>query len=253
MSRSVVQIRPAGQGGKSRRTPDKRRATKRYSPRTRPCARAAVKRKTKETDIEVAVDLDGTGVVGRDRHRLPRPHARSAGAPLAHRHHGQGQGRPAHRPPPHHRGRRHRARPGGQAGARRHEGHHPLRRRARADGRGADARRASTCPGRPFLVFKVEFARDKVGAFDTELVQEWFQAFAMNAGITLHVETLVRHQRSSYCRVLLQGPGAGAARGGRRSIRAPQARCRRPRARWAVERHPGRRVDLLHPEDQMLM
>ena len=44
--------------------------------------------------------------------------------------------------------------------------------------------------GRPFLVFKAEFARDKVGTFDTELVQEWFQAFAMNAGVTLHVETL---------------------------------------------------------------
>jgi len=44
--------------------------------------------------------------------------------------------------------------------------------------------------GRPFLLFRVAFARDKVGAFDTELVQEWFQAFAMNAGVTLHVETL---------------------------------------------------------------
>ena len=44
--------------------------------------------------------------------------------------------------------------------------------------------------GRPFLVFKAEFVRDKVGTFDTELVQEWFQAFAMNAGITLHVATL---------------------------------------------------------------
>jgi len=44
--------------------------------------------------------------------------------------------------------------------------------------------------GRPFLVFKAPFARDKVGAFDTELVREWFQAFVMNAGITLHVETL---------------------------------------------------------------
>src|ERR1700674_358091 len=44
--------------------------------------------------------------------------------------------------------------------------------------------------GRPFLVFKAEFVRDKVGAFDTELVQEWFQAFAINAGVTLHVETL---------------------------------------------------------------
>src|SRR3954452_23421747 len=44
--------------------------------------------------------------------------------------------------------------------------------------------------GRPFLVFKAEFVRDKVGAFETDLVQEWFQAFAMNSGVTLHVETL---------------------------------------------------------------
>jgi imidazoleglycerol-phosphate dehydratase len=44
--------------------------------------------------------------------------------------------------------------------------------------------------GRPFLVFKAEFVRDKVGTFDTDLVQEWFQAFAMNSGITLHAETL---------------------------------------------------------------
>ena len=44
--------------------------------------------------------------------------------------------------------------------------------------------------GRPFLVFKAEFGRDKVGTFDTELVQEWFQAFAMNGGMTLHVATL---------------------------------------------------------------
>ena len=44
--------------------------------------------------------------------------------------------------------------------------------------------------GRPFLVFKVAFKRHKIGTFDTELVNEWFQAFAMNAGVTLHVETL---------------------------------------------------------------
>ncbi len=44
--------------------------------------------------------------------------------------------------------------------------------------------------GRPFLVFKTKFNRHKIGAFDTELVNEWFQAFAMNAGVTLHVETL---------------------------------------------------------------
>jgi imidazoleglycerol-phosphate dehydratase len=44
--------------------------------------------------------------------------------------------------------------------------------------------------GRPFLVFDVKFVRAKIGAFDTELVQEWFQALAMNAGVTLHVATL---------------------------------------------------------------
>jgi imidazoleglycerol-phosphate dehydratase len=42
--------------------------------------------------------------------------------------------------------------------------------------------------GRAFLVFKANFPRDKIGTFDTELVREWFQAFAMNAGITLHLE-----------------------------------------------------------------
>ncbi len=44
--------------------------------------------------------------------------------------------------------------------------------------------------GRPFLVFRTEFAVAKIGAFDTELVREFFQAFAINAGLTLHVETL---------------------------------------------------------------
>jgi imidazoleglycerol-phosphate dehydratase len=44
--------------------------------------------------------------------------------------------------------------------------------------------------GRPFLVFRTNFERGKIGEFDTQLVREFFQAFAMNAGITLHVETL---------------------------------------------------------------
>jgi imidazoleglycerol-phosphate dehydratase len=44
--------------------------------------------------------------------------------------------------------------------------------------------------GRPFLVFRAAFPAEKIGAFDTELVREWFQAFAMNAGVTLHVEAL---------------------------------------------------------------
>jgi imidazoleglycerol-phosphate dehydratase len=40
-------------------------------------------------------------------------------------------------------------------------------------------------------VFNCEFSRHKIGDFDTELVREWFQAFAMNAGITLHLENTV--------------------------------------------------------------
>ncbi|HRK17596.1 MAG TPA: imidazoleglycerol-phosphate dehydratase HisB [Hyphomicrobiaceae bacterium] len=41
--------------------------------------------------------------------------------------------------------------------------------------------------GRPYLIWNVTFSRDKIGDMDTELFREWFQAFAQNAGITLHV------------------------------------------------------------------
>ena len=44
--------------------------------------------------------------------------------------------------------------------------------------------------GRPFLVWKVAFARAKIGDIDTELFEEFFRAFAINAGITLHVTCL---------------------------------------------------------------
>ena len=54
---------------------------------------------------------------------------------------------------------------------------------------GTLTRAAIDVSGRPFLVWKVAFTADKVGEMDTELFREWFQAFAMNAGITLHVET----------------------------------------------------------------
>ncbi len=51
-------------------------------------------------------------------------------------------------------------------------------------------RAAVDVSGRPYLIWKVEFSRPKIGEFDTELVREWFRAFTMNAGVTLHVETL---------------------------------------------------------------
>ncbi|MGD9786298.1 MAG: imidazoleglycerol-phosphate dehydratase HisB [Hyphomicrobiaceae bacterium] len=44
--------------------------------------------------------------------------------------------------------------------------------------------------GRPYLIWDVTFSRPKIGEMDTELFREWFQAFAQNAGITLHVATL---------------------------------------------------------------
>ncbi|GAB1580260.1 imidazoleglycerol-phosphate dehydratase HisB [Phyllobacterium phragmitis] len=48
-------------------------------------------------------------------------------------------------------------------------------------------RAALDVSGRPFLVWQVEFTAPKIGTFDTELVREFFQALAQNAGITLHV------------------------------------------------------------------
>jgi imidazoleglycerol-phosphate dehydratase len=51
-------------------------------------------------------------------------------------------------------------------------------------------RAAIDVSGRPYLIWNVQFSRPKIGEFDIELVREWFQAFAMNAGVTLHVQTL---------------------------------------------------------------
>ena len=43
---------------------------------------------------------------------------------------------------------------------------------------------------RPYLIWNVEFSKPKLGDMDTELFREWFQAFSQSAGITLHVENL---------------------------------------------------------------
>jgi len=48
-------------------------------------------------------------------------------------------------------------------------------------------RAAVDVSGRPFLVWNVSFSAPKIGTFDTELVREFFHALAQNAGITLHV------------------------------------------------------------------
>ncbi len=51
-------------------------------------------------------------------------------------------------------------------------------------------RAALDLSGRPFLVWDLDLPSAKIGTFDTELVREFFTAFAMNGGITLHVTRL---------------------------------------------------------------
>jgi imidazoleglycerol-phosphate dehydratase len=152
--------------------------------------KGAITRKTKETSIEVALDLDGTGVadvvtgVGFFDHMLDQL-ARHSLVDLTIR----------------------------AEGDRHIDDHHTVEdagialgqalAKALGDKRGLTrysdcllpmdetlTRVALDVSGRPFLVFKVEFPTERIGAFDTALVREFFQAFAGNAGLTLHIETL---------------------------------------------------------------
>lgn len=41
---------------------------------------------------------------------------------------------------------------------------------------------------RPFLVFQCEFSSDRIGGMDTQMVEEFFRSFAFQAGITLHAK-----------------------------------------------------------------
>jgi imidazoleglycerol-phosphate dehydratase len=152
--------------------------------------KAAVKRKTKETEVEVEIDLDGAGRsqvstgVGFLDHMLDllARHSRiditvkaKGDLHIDHHHTTEDVGIAL--------GQAVKQALGDMKGITRYtDVHVPMDE--------ALTRVAIDISGRPFLVFKAEFVRDKVGSFDTELVQEWFQAFAMNAGITLHAETL---------------------------------------------------------------
>jgi imidazoleglycerol-phosphate dehydratase len=152
--------------------------------------KAAVKRTTKETDIAVALDLDGSGTatistgIGFLDHMLDllARHSRidltvkaSGDLHIDHHHTTEDVGIAL--------GQALKQALGEMKGITRYaDVHVPMDETL--------TRVAIDISGRPFLVFRVLFTRDKIGTFDTELVNEWFQAFAMNAGITLHVETL---------------------------------------------------------------
>ena len=152
--------------------------------------KGAIKRTTKETDVEVAIDLDGCGRstiatgIGFLDHMLDllARHSRMDIALTArgdlhidHHHTTEDVGIAL--------GQAVKQALGGMKGITRYaDVHIPMDE--------ALTRVAIDISGRPLLVFKAEFVRDKVGTFDTELVREWFQAFAMNSGMTLHVTTL---------------------------------------------------------------
>ncbi|MCW5699502.1 MAG: imidazoleglycerol-phosphate dehydratase HisB [Rhodospirillales bacterium] len=59
--------------------------------------------------------------------------------------------------------------------------------------------------GRPYLVWKVAFAQDRLGDLDTEMIKEWFQAFAQNAAATIHVETLYGENSHHICESCFKG------------------------------------------------
>ena len=151
---------------------------------------ATIKRKTKETDIEVTVNLDGTGVssvttgIGFFDHMLDllARHSRiditvkaDGDLHVDHHHTTEDVGIAL--------GQAVKQALGDLKGITRYaDAHLPMDETL--------TRVALDVSGRPILVFRVAFAAEKVGAFDTQLVREWFQAFATHAGITLHVETL---------------------------------------------------------------
>lgn len=155
-----------------------------------PARKAEVARRTNETDIRVVVDLDGGGVreiatgVGFFDHMLDQL-ARHSGIAMTI----------------------------AATGDRHIDDHHTVEDvgialgeavlKALGDKRGitryADCllpmdetltRVALDISGRPFLVFRSTFHTPKIGTFDTQLVKEFFTAFAINARLTLHVETL---------------------------------------------------------------
>ena len=151
---------------------------------------AKIARKTKETDIEVSVNIDGTGVYDVDtgigfldhmleqlsRHSLIDLTVRAKGDLHIDYHHttedtGIAIGEAIHT--------------------------------AMGERRGIVRYASATIPmdetltrasidisDRPYLIWKVDFSKPKLGEMDTELFKEWFQAFAQNARVTLHVENL---------------------------------------------------------------
>ena len=196
---------------------------------------ASIKRKTKETDIEVAVNLDGTGVskvstgIGFFDHMLDllARHSRiditvkaDGDLHVDHHHTTEDVGIAL--------GQAVKQALGTMAGITRYASiHMPMDETL--------SRVVIDISGRPVLVFKVEFPRDKVGQFDTELVREWFNAFTINAGVTLHVETLYGENSHHIAESCFKGLAQGASCRGRDRSACGRAKCLPPRVSSAAD------------------
>lgn len=152
--------------------------------------KATIERKTTETDITVEINLDGTGVYDNRtgvgfldhmldqlaRHALIDMTVRCDGDTHIDDHHtvedtGIALGQALTQAM------------GDKRGIRRYGACHlPMD--------DAQVRAALDLSGRPFLVWNCDLPTAKIGTFDTELVREFFQAFATHGGITLHVDRL---------------------------------------------------------------
>ncbi|WP_421725352.1 imidazoleglycerol-phosphate dehydratase HisB [Bauldia sp.] len=191
---------------------------------------ATIKRKTNETDISVEIDLDGAGKADVEtgigffdhmldqlaRHSLIDITVRAAGDLHIDQHHtvedvGIALGQAI------------RDALGDRRGISRYaDVHLPMDE--------ALTRCAIDVSGRPFLVWNVTFSRDTIGAFDTELFLEFFRAFAQNAGVTLHIETLYgtnnHHIAESCFKALARALRAAAAIDPRQEGRLPSTKGR---------------------------
>ena len=67
------------------------------------------------------------------------------------------------------------------------------------------ARVALDISGRPFLVWKARFTQEKLGEWDTELIEHWFHSVAQSAGITLHVQLLYGQNNHHVCEAIYKG------------------------------------------------
>lgn len=67
------------------------------------------------------------------------------------------------------------------------------------------ARVALDISGRPYCVFKAGFSQEKLGGWDTELIQHWFESIAQTAGITLHIELLYGSNNHHICEAIYKG------------------------------------------------